>query len=583
MKRLKSQKGYALITTMAVGVVALSITGAMLLRLSSSSNQIILREQQDELISISESVVNQVLDSMAEITASDDVDGAGTWGPAYSATGLAEAMLTQSSTLLGGDFMNTTVNTSSGVTFTRLSASGDYAFNNTDFFNSVDTNPDHSTAFWNVFKSSSTDSTTDLVLGGTQIDDFSFDNEHANAYSTYRFKKGALEADVRVSIVPVATDIDGVADSLLHDSSDDYAHFEKHNDVFKIRVETRWPSWGNAKFSKRVDVIVNRPAEIEDSTTPLPTSAIWAGKGANTGNVNTSAGPCAGTACIDTTLDGDVHVNDGDLVIGASGGVQGKATATGTVTVKNTDIPASDYSGPEPAGRDNADVVLRVRDEHESRSGADKLELPKFSVDTSAVDGTVCSDTNTDGDASTVQYKDCVINGNLNIGNHDNIVFEGTVHIKGNLDNKGAMRCGGTIECRIIIDGTSDSGGGASTNFYSENESLYIVRGLDLSNDPPTPLDEGTNCLDIGGNPDATGEYGSLYYVENPNCNTKFHGNFAFFGAIFTEGTFEGKGNASSAGVQRDSNMSAFEPYRVSETKDKQDLFPKVISWKDVR
>lgn len=94
---------------------------------------------------------------------------------------------------------------------------------------------------------------------------------------------------------------------------------------------------------------------------------------------------------------------------------------------------------------------------------------------------------------------------------------------------------------------------------------------------------ESGTCLNVGGNPDAAGEYGSLFYVNNPDCNTRIHGNSDFFGGIITKGSVDTMGNASEYGIQRDSDMTALSIFLKPVPVLKNELFPALISWKDLR
>ncbi len=584
MDKKKRQKGYALVSAMAVGVVALTITSAVLLRTANSAGQVVKREQEDKSLNFSEAIMNQVMDSMAETTASKTTGIVDTWGAHLTAVDLAQEMITNTNFMTTStDFMGTANNTGSNLKFTRLANSN---FNTSEtLFSSIENNNQHSQKFWDALNASA--STSNLDLGGGYTynsgNPFSMNSIHNAAVASYHVKRqgrAGMEADLDISIVPLGTDVEGVNDITLHDV-DNYVN---HNDVYKVRVTTFIPTKANPSYQKSVDVVLNRPARIQNPNTPLPEAAVLTEGTADLGNVNTTAGPCAASTaatCIDTTTEGSVHSNT-SIDIGSNGHVQGKVTAVNNVKVKNTILPYNDYSGAAGDNRDTAEVTTRVDDPQGSRSGAERIEIPEFDDNTAAVDSTACVDLNPL--PGIVHYKNCKLSGNFvkNNNNAPKYELEGTIHIAGNMDNKGSVRCIGTIPCRIVIDGKADTGGNGSSNYYSEQESLYIVKGLDTSVNPMTPLTSGT-CLDIGGTPDATGNNGTLFYVSNPNCDSKFHGNFEFFGGVFSKGKFTGAGNASSGGIQRDSDMSSLSRYRKNEPLPKNQLYPRVVSWKVVK
>jgi hypothetical protein len=287
------------------------------------------------------------------------------------------------------------------------------------------------------------------------------------------------------------------------------------------------------------------------------------------GNWDTSAGPTA--ASIDSAQSGDVHVN-GDITFGPNGAVQGKVTASGTVDISGTILPTTEWDGVDTTDPRNGIPTTKLSNREQSRSGADPVEIPEF--DPGPMPTTAC--TPNPVPTGTTRYTNCKYIGTLNLGNHHySVEFEGTVWITGDMINKGNVRCVGSAPCRIVIGGIADHGGNASSNFNSEQESLYIVQN---NNNEST-------CLDIGGTPGASGSHGNLYYISDPNCDTTLRGNAEFFGGIITLGGFTGSGNATNQGIQRDSDMRSLSAFIKPKLipKPKRELYPGVISWKDLR
>lgn len=593
MRRTK-QEGYALLTAMGVGVVVLSMTAAVMLRMSSSTRQIVQREKLDGAETISESVLNHVLDAMAEITASGTDDDAGIY---KTATQIASELQAT-----GSDFLNTSVNSPSNYTtsgdtpilFTRVTGtanlpvgSNNYAKHSyasdgraydpsvapgSTFWQTLNTGTTHSATFWNAFKNdSTTNALTNTTIGGVAISDL-LEGLHHQAYAVYHVKKGSLEADSEISIAPLATDIDGTSDNVLHDP----ATFKAHNDVYRIRVITYVPNIKNPTSYNRVEVTINRPVKRKDSREFAFKQAVLAGGTVNLQNFNTSSGPCAagsaGASCIDYTTGGDVHSNT-SISIGPNGHVQGKVTSSGTVDVNGTQLPATTYqNGIASDPRDSSGVTSRVDNSHDSQSLVDQIPLPDFDTSTTSVDSTPCVNT---GTANDEIYENCVYSGNLSNTHGKTVTFKGTVHITGSTDIKGSQRCGSTDPCKVVIDGTASVGGNGSSTFNSTAETLYVVKGTGAS--------PGDTCLDVGGTPDASGQYGSLFFVDNPDCNTAVRGASQFFGGIITKGTVGTVGNASQYGIQRDSDMTALLNFIKPEPLPKNELFPAVIAWKNLR
>ncbi|MGV3523500.1 MAG: hypothetical protein ACO1RX_04710 [Candidatus Sericytochromatia bacterium] len=586
LKRKIKQRGYALVTTMGVGVVALTITSAVLLRMGSSTAQIAQREKQDEAQNISELVLNHTLDAIAEITSrtSDALGEDSEPGIYVSARELAAFMHTQ-------DFLNTSDNGKNSIVLTLRSSStptayangqGHYFNTNHPFWNSLDTQPTHSDTFWNAFQNATPDTAlggTSVVLGDVTLPNENLDVLHTQAYTVYRVQKGKMTADVVLSLVPLATNISGdelperAADEELHDGDT----FANHNDVFKVRVQTFLPSLEQTQRTHKLDVIVNRPVRRNDVAETAFRHAVLAGKNLSLQNFNTSSGPCAagdgGATCIDNTTNGDVHSN-GNLSIGAQGHVQGKATSKGNTNVNGDILPATEFThgSGDADPRNSTNVTNRVDNAPESRSGSDEIPIPELELDTSAEDTQPCEVPNPQPDVLVLE--NCVLDDSLDIKNKKSVEYRGKVHIKGDLSVFGSQRCTGSGPCRITVDGVADIKGNGDSTYNSTQESLFVINGEGV---------ESGNCLNVGGNPDAAGAYGSLFYVNNPDCNTRIHGNSDFFGGIITKGSVDTMGNASQYGIQRDSDMSALSIFLKPVPVLKNELFPALISWKDLR
>lgn len=581
--KIRRQKGFALVAAMAAGVIAMSITAAVLLRMSSSTTQIARQEKHDEALSLSEAVMNHTLDYIADFDASEEggvlvttMGSQNKYGIYYSATELASELQTQL------DFMGTVSQANHALKFSNpsMSASQYKAFPTVasdTFYTSLESNNEHSQKFWDAFKKPdsgnfSFNGTLDLDSSSTySVSEFSLDDMHAAAGRIYHVTKGGLEADVRISIVPLATDVEGVNENTLHTE----ATFSQHDDVLKIQVESRIPSWSQPRSTKIVEVIVNRPVKLNQPDGFILAHAVYSGRSLNMQNGNSSAGACAagsgGAGCIDTTVSGDVHSNT-SVSLGANAKIQGKVTSAGTVNSNGTDVPSSDFvSGSGDPRETDTNITDRIDDPENSKSDVEEVPFPDFNTDTTSVDGAACADA---GDISGwVHYSDCYLSS-LNLKKSDTpIAFSGVIHVQGNWVSKGATRCVGTETCRIIVNGTADLGGNATAD-YSEQDTIFIVTSDSVTTD-------GTTCMDLGGNPDAYGSNGTLVVVTNPLCNTVYHGNFEFFGGIMTAGTFENKGNASSYGIQRDVNFAVRKEDLNVVPADKSALYPDVVSWKD--
>lgn len=595
MKRRKiRQQGYALVTAMAIGVVGLTITSVVMMRMMNATSQITQREREDQATFMAESVANHVVDKIADLTADPELGGPDTPGIYTTATELMEMLHGT-----GNDFMDLSVNSTGDIIFSRpASLPNAYSEQKYDmssnvaqtFFNSLSTDANHSKNFWERFSAdtASNNGSGDLftLLADSDTIESTLNTLHTNFYSIYHVKKGSQEADVRISIIPLATNKEGTHDQKLHDP----ATFSKHDDVFKIQITAFLPNLSNPTTQKTLDIIVNRPVH-QGEPVPFPDKAILTGGFLDMQNGVVTAGPCAAQSspnCIDNTVDGDVHSN-GNLEIKApNGDVRGRATATGELKAGSLIVSSEDYDPDNPDNRDpdlNNNITQTIRNSTESKSGADEMPMPEIDTDVSQITQP-CSTT-----GSPPRLKDCYING-LSLSGHDHYEFEGTVHIRGSFSLSGGnakVGCKGSVPCRIVIDDKSTITGSPNYNYQSEQETLFVVKGESVSApdplpDPyPPPGESMTTCAQISGTPDTDSPHGSLWYIDNPACEATLSGNYAFFGAIISKGSFKNNGNASPAGIQYATNMSVGEYYSKPKPPKKEDLFPAVISWKAKR
>ncbi|MBF2054410.1 MAG: polymer-forming cytoskeletal protein [Candidatus Sericytochromatia bacterium] len=576
----KRQRGYALITAMAIGLVGLTITSVVMLRMMNATGQITQRERTDQAVFMAESVANHVVDKIADLTAQPELGPDDLPGIYTSGAGLMDLLHNT-----GNDFMDLSANTTGDIVFSRpASLPNGYAqqrYNMTSnaqaFFNSLNTDANHSKIFWERFQASNqspTSGTVSSLLADAATIQDTLNELHQNFYSIYHVKKGNQEADVRVSVIPLATDIEGTDDDDLH-TPDSFAN---HHDVLKIQVEVFIPSISNPSTQKTLDVIVNRPvlAEIPQE---LGDFSVLADGSIDMGNQETSAGLVAGV--IDTNHDGSLHSN-ASIVIGTGGNVRGKVTAVGTVNVGGnvnlgtgtvsggTDIPDTDFVASSGDVRESSTVTDRITNAEESQSGMPEQPIPKFSTDN--LPTTPCTPAPGMG---VNTYSDCVFDASLSVPSMATIAFSGTVHIQGSVDNNtGNFKCLGDSPCRMVIDDTFDQSGNGSTGADSESDMLIIVRNQSSDNN---------TCVDIGGTFGDAGEKGVLIHVEDPTCQSQLRGNASFYGSIITKGTFKAMGKgASDLGIQRAVGLDVSDFIDADPvTKDK--LFPKVVVWKNRR
>lgn len=136
----------------------MSITAAVDLRISNSSSQIVQRETKDEALALGESVMTHVMDTIAEIS---QTNTCGNGALTSSCMGILKTAtpISQDLHASGNDWIGVSNQADSQLVFTRPPSlpSGKYqqyysTSANSTFFNSFDSNANHSSNFWNTFK-----------------------------------------------------------------------------------------------------------------------------------------------------------------------------------------------------------------------------------------------------------------------------------------------------------------------------------------------------------------------------------------------------------------------------------------------
>lgn len=581
MMRKNIQKGYALVTAMVVGVVAMSITSAVLLRMSSSTKQIVKREKVDQAMALTESVANTMLDAIAEISVDTDLDNDGNadefdWGVYLSAGDLVQSihgtdagyrrlmdLVDASNQPLNQDSNTIKISelTNSGALVRSYPTSGLAS----TFINSLETNASHSPDFWRIYNKDD-NSNFGAAFNGNSMAAILKDM-HSQAQSVYRVERNGLEADVIVSLAPLATNISDRNDAVMHNS----ATFVEHHDVYHLQVTTQIPNMANPQETRRVEVIFQRPVTRENTTDPVFDHAILSDGDIDLGNKDTSAGDSA--TVIDSLQNGDVHTN-GNLIIGSQGSVQGKATATGTVTINNPNLtlPTTDCTGPgAPPSCASPDpraalTPSKIKNPGESKSGAEEVPLPEFDIDN--LPSTPCP---TSG--SPLVLEDCTYSGSLPGGPKD-IVIKGRVYFDDQFNVTGGnstIKCEKNAAgnpCLLVAENGIDIGGNVNFNNGNEIEAIFYNKNGDINI--------------RGGSDSPNSDHGNLFYNADPNGTIFQNGNTEFFGALISKGDVVGVGNASSFGIQRDSDMEALRYYLKPNPPEKEDLYPNIVSWQAV-
>ncbi len=575
----KRQSGLALITALIVSTIVLIVTSVLVYKVASNGKDIVRRENEDKSLQFAESAIHHLLNKMTDLSySSSNVSNAGR----LTAAEIAQQVHTT-------DWIDTTNNTK----FSTKSGYSKDDLSSDSFITSLNTNPNHSTLISNFFSNtnysiqntaSSTAQNTSNNLGlklftydsssnpnaVSNIDsaNFKLDSLHEKGYTTYHYvddSKGQFQADFKISVLPIRTNIKNRDDVELHGGgTNGNGSIMSHYDIMKIRAIAYIPSIENPKVTKTLDLIINRPIKLGDSVPYNFAHAILTGGNADLGNKDTTSGTTSTT--LDTEQHGDVHAN-GDLTFGANGKVNGKATAGGTVHLANGDVPTTTYDSTNSS--DPRFSTTQVTDKDGTKSGVNEFPIPDFDV--SGLPTTPCPAVT--NDAILI---DCIVTGDLNISGNMDVQFQGTVYITGNLTQSGNtnLNTTGTTAVRVVVgDGVTSNTGAidlaGGSNNANTKEALFISRAL-----------PNTQAITIRGNPGTTGANGSVFVSVNENTTSTISGNVSFFGALITKGDVNSNGN--SGGIKRDSDLSALEAFVVPHY-DRSAFRPQIVSWQEIK
>lgn len=565
--RRMQQKGYALVSSMLFAVVSLTITGAVLTRMSMGTQQVSAREQEDTSLSFTESAINHVMDSIARKTFE---------APTLTAKAMINEFHGPNKDWLGVAHQSTSKLKITRPTNLPQNYSTQAANSGHAFFNSIETNNTHTLNFWNHFKEGGNSQDIGSAVG---ISATTLDALHAANYSVYHLQQGRHEADFVVSVIPLSHSISDAADEDLHKGGNNGAEIVPHADVFKIRATAYVPSIADARRTRSVDLVIRRP--VRNPLIPAKTfdfeHAILADGKIELQNKTTYSGLAADL--IDDVQAGDIHSNN-SITFGSNGKVHGKATSAGWIELAEDGIvPDTLYTG-DPL--DPRFKTTQVTNKEGTRSKVDPIEIPEFIYEDLVIEDRSTNpatyDIQESADfpecpANTTVYKNCFVNGDLSLTGGANVRFEGNVYINGALKQKG----NGTITAgpnpadpnappvRVVVKNDIDLGGTSNSQGNTKEVLFMTLAGN----------------IDIAGNPGTNGENGAIFVVNDPSKMATFSGNQEFFGAMISRGKVRGNGNAG--GIKRDSDMKSMANLvkPIFKNLPLSAFYPRVVSWKE--
>ncbi|MFN8576062.1 MAG: hypothetical protein U0354_04335 [Candidatus Sericytochromatia bacterium] len=573
VKRKKIDNGWSLVTVTLVSALMLSVTGAVLTKVLSSSKEIVRAKSLGKIDSIADTVTSNSLNWLNERS----------WN---SSTGTFQNL-----ELNGVDFIKdlygtsatnllaTNTNANLSVTTEPFIAEGIKTSNNLDpnkSFFLKDFLENKTTRTLNFLSGGSLSKMNSFIIANagtpnlslcltpltTQdcIDAYKWGiNELSNKlYRKYDIEYGEgsnkVKAEARISIIPLSTNINGLSDQEMHahiGTTGNIQLIPMHNDIYKMTTKICVPSCSSLISGKQIEMIVSRPIVTGAN---IPDFAIYANGNIDLGNADTSSGT---TITVADTHEGDVHSNS-NVNIGSTGYVGGKVTSAQIVTIDPSSVVVPD-SG-IPATGHSLSGTPRVYDKTNSKSHVDPI--PKPDLNFQPYPTTACSST-TGWSASPKVLENCVVSGNYDLSGTEE--FRGKVYITGNLKSKGGdnFKASGSTPVHVIVDGTIDLGGNSGAT--STQEVIFV------SNYSGTG-----SAITIAGNPGTGTDVGAVFYTTQSNSDIKVMGTADFFGSIIASGTVTSGGDAK---IRKDTDLSAL---KKSLPPSRKDLLTKITSWKEV-
>ncbi len=576
IKKRNIQKGFALITVLMFAVIVLVTTGAIMLRITQASKEISARDFYDKSSGISDAILSNVIDWLNK----ENYDYAVKSSPNVTKTGIeyisklyqtSETGLMQK-TDTNSSSTNTKATADLSVVPSSVEVNDELGDSNSStpidytknlFLTSFMTAPGNiSTIVGSGMKDLVVDmpssvNSTDPVMQAL----YASPNKLTDMmYRSFMVKTDTFSQEVRVSIIPITTNINNLDEITLHGNwSGNSALVMAHTDVFKLIAKSCIPDCSTSINPRKYELIIQRPIaphmDFNFNQAVLSDGAI------DVKNAKTNSGPLY----VNNTNEGDVHSND-YVAIGSTGKVGGKVTSSKLAYfgTEGNIPPANDpnvipNSGIPAAGHPLSNTS-QIFNKTDSKSNVPEIPLPKFEF--GAMPTTPC---NTAPVAGVVTLKDCVItDASYELAANVLTKIEGTVYFTGNFVQKGDFMATGTDPVRIIVEGTIDISGNSAA-VMSTTSPMFV------SNSPAQP------AIKISGNPGTGTEFGAVFYTSNPDATVQVRGTADVFGSILSSGKVEFDGGMT---MKRDTDLSAISN---SFPPSPDDCRIEIVSWKEIK
>ncbi|MFN8576065.1 MAG: hypothetical protein U0354_04350 [Candidatus Sericytochromatia bacterium] len=610
MKIKKNENGWALVVSLLIGALMLSVTAILLSKSLNTTKEIIKVDQDNKKKEITDTIVASSINWMDKgswdttnnkpssldkngITFVNDFYKDSSTFSLLDSNSKAQIISTTSSIVDSG-----LGSTSSGADPTKNFYLSDFLNNNQDNANASSIDKNRALNFLNGSLKKMNEKIKNEALTSSISGDagkWGLDELPEKLYRKINLEYGEgsnkIKAEARITILPVSTNISNFSEKQMHENATkprlksdgtittdpDFNLIPAHEDIYKLYTKVCFPNCDTNKDVRRVDVLLKRPIIIGSD---IPPYAVYADGAIDIQNAGTSSGPT--NNIINSTNEGDVHSNT-SVTVGSVGSVGGKLTSSGIAkvgadTIPDNGIPA--VGDPLCSTLGGLCTTTQVYNKTESKSHVDPVPKPEW--DFNPYPTTECN-TTAGFSLSPKVFKNCRVTGDLSISG--TMKFEGDVYITGKLSSGGgdSIVSQGDTAVRIIVDGKIDLKGNSDSPSTQDTifVSNYPVPGsADYTAAIGCDKNSPTTCPDavsIAGTPTTGTNVGALFYTSSPFSNVKIAGTADFFGGVIASGTVTGKGQPS---IRRDTDMKGAKG-RLPQKKDS--LMMKVVSIKETR
>jgi hypothetical protein len=580
-RRDKKQKGIALVTVLMFATVVLIITGTVYARLTFASKQITLRDNLDQQNALTDAALSDIIDWMNKQNYNDTVIPPNINTYKDGITFVAD--LYKDGTVNENFQLNPSTTVTDGAPSLKVTAKAtayvDPAMPATTLYPYDYTKNYFLYGFMISINRISTVISTDTYGGikaltpvlspGTPSSVINWDPVKLSEklYREFTVSNGKFSEVVRVSILPLTTNISNMSEILLHGGAGnlDRKQVRDHMDIYKLVATSCVPDCNDAtvKVKRKYELIVQRP--VLTSSGLSFNQAVYANGNVDIKNATTNSGP----TFIDSTNEGDVFSND-NIAIGPNGKIGGKVDSAKLVYfgTQNNPPPDSTYSNavPDlgiPATGHALSTTTQIVDKANSKSNVARIEPPQ--VNYKPLPTTACVTT-------LPILKDCVITGDYMQNSTQQ--FQGTVYITGNYSQKGDFLATGTDPVHMVVDGKITIGGNSKLSTSPNTQEVIFISnyespaGTDPQSDP---------AIKVAGNPGTGTTTGAVFYTSKQRSDVQIRGSAQVFGAIVANGTVEFDGSMT---MKRDTDLAALSA-SLYPSADQCKL--QIVSWQEIK